>query len=111
MTLNSQQPMTVSANDDYDIPWKDVLEHAFPEFMAFYFPEAYAAIDWAQGHEFKNTERRQVARDAELGKRYADALVQVTLNNGEERLVYSHVEVQGERDGDLHKRIYFITTA
>ena len=44
--------------DDYDSPWKDVLEHAFPEFMAFYFPDASAQIDWAQGHEFKNTELR-----------------------------------------------------
>ena len=30
------------AADDYDSPWKDALEHAFPEFMAFYFPEAHA---------------------------------------------------------------------
>jgi len=42
--------------DDYDSPWKDVLERAFPEFMAFYFPEAHAQIDWEQGHEFKPTE-------------------------------------------------------
>jgi hypothetical protein len=30
--------MTQFPADDYDSPWKDVLEHAFPEFMAFYFP-------------------------------------------------------------------------
>jgi len=23
-------------SDAYDSPWKEVLEHAFPEFMAFY---------------------------------------------------------------------------
>jgi len=27
-------------NDDYDTPWKDVITDHFPEFMAFYFPEA-----------------------------------------------------------------------
>jgi hypothetical protein len=32
-------------NDDYDSPWKDMLEHAFPEFMAFFFPQAYGAIN------------------------------------------------------------------
>jgi len=47
-------------SDAYDSPWKEVLEHAFPEFMAFYFPAARAQIDWAQGHEFKSTELRQV---------------------------------------------------
>ena len=59
----------LSANDEYDSPWKEVLENAFPEFMAFYFPEADRQIDWSQGHEFLNTELRQVVRDAQLKER------------------------------------------
>ena len=27
-----------AAQDDYDSPWKDAVEHAFPEFIEFYFP-------------------------------------------------------------------------
>jgi len=80
-------------SDVYDSPWKEVLEHAYPEFMVFYFPAAHAQIDWARGHAFKNTELRQVVRDAELGKRFADALVQVTLEDGEPRWIYIHIEV------------------
>jgi hypothetical protein len=34
------------ANDDYDTPRKEVIMQHFPEFMAFYFPSAHAAIDW-----------------------------------------------------------------
>ena len=94
------------AADDYDSPWKDALEHAFPEFMAFYFPEAHAQIDWSQGHEFKNTELRQVVREAELGRRYADALVQVTLASGEERWITIHIEVQGQRDAGFAQRMF-----
>lgn len=37
-------PQTAPA-DEYDSPWKDILEHAFPEFMDFYFPKASAQID------------------------------------------------------------------
>ncbi len=74
--------------------------------MAFYFPLAHSEIDWLRGHEFKNTELRQVVRDAELGKRYADALVKVTLKSGEERLVYIHIEVQGQRDSDFARRMF-----
>ncbi|WP_267876203.1 hypothetical protein [Duganella rivi] len=33
-------------NDDYDTPWKEVVTRYFPEFMAFYFPEAHALVDW-----------------------------------------------------------------
>ena len=93
-------------NDAYDSPWKDILEHAFPEFMEFYFPEAHARIDWTRGHEFKNTELRQVVRDAELGQRFADALVQITLKEGEERWIYIHIEIQGQRDSDFAKRMF-----
>jgi len=78
-----------NTSDAYDSPWKDVLEHAFPEFMTSYFPAAHAQIDWTRGHEFKNTELRQVVRDAELGKRFADALIQVTLTGGEQRWIGS----------------------
>ena len=92
--------------DEYDSPWKEILEHAFPEFMAFYFPAAEAQIDWSQGHEFLTTELRQVVRDAALGKRFADALVQLNLKDGGERWVYVHVEIQGERDGDFAERMF-----
>lgn len=92
--------------DAYDSPWKEVLEHALPEFMAFYFPAAYTQIDWVPGHVFKNTELRQVVRDAELGKRFADTLVQVTLKDGEQRWIYIHVEVQGQRDSDFARRMF-----
>jgi len=31
---------------DYDSPWKEALEDYFPAFMAFFFPQADADIDW-----------------------------------------------------------------
>ena len=93
-------------SDDYDSPWKEVLEHAFPEFMAFYFPNAHAQINWSAGHAFKNTELRQVVVDAELGKRFADALVQVTLKDGTESLIYIHVEIQGTHDAAFAQRMF-----
>jgi hypothetical protein len=37
---------------DFDSPWKDVLNRYFPQFMEFFFPEAYRDIDWDKGHEF-----------------------------------------------------------
>ncbi len=38
---------------DCDSPWKNVLERYFPEFLAFFFPAAYAGIDWSQGYTFR----------------------------------------------------------
>jgi hypothetical protein len=53
---------TAAENDDFDNPWKAMLEHAFPELMAFYFPDAHARIDWTCEHVFLNTELRKIVR-------------------------------------------------
>lgn len=47
-----------------------------------------------------------MVRDAELGKRFANALIQVTLTGGEQRWIYIHIEVQGRRDTDFAQRMF-----
>ncbi len=106
MACRAHRIPVMSQADDYDSPWKDVLEHAFPEFMAFYFPDAHRQIDLTRGHDFHDTELRQVVRDADLGRRFADVLVRVTLLDGQQRWVYVHVEVQGQRDSHFAQRLF-----
>jgi hypothetical protein len=36
---------------DYDDPWKEALSVCFEPFMAFFFPQAHAEIDWSRGYE------------------------------------------------------------
>lgn len=92
--------------DDYDSPWKSAIEHAFPEFVAFYFPAVHAQIDWSRGHSFLDKELRQVVRDAEFGRRHVDQLVRVHRHDGHEDWVYIHVEIQGRHDGGFEKRLF-----
>jgi hypothetical protein len=96
----------VKPSDEHDSPWKDAIEGAFPEFMAFYFPAADAAIDWARPHTFLNQELRKVVRDAASGKKFVDVLVRVTGLDQAERLLYVHVEVQTQRDEDFARRMF-----
>lgn len=93
-------------SDSYDSPWKEMLERYFPEFMAFFFPAAWRDIDWARGYESCDQELQQVARDAELGKRLADKLMKVSRCDGEAQWVFIHVEIQGEQDAELARRMY-----
>ncbi len=93
-------------SDHYDSPWKDVLERYFPEFMAFFFPDAYAEIDWSRGYESLDQELQQVVRDAESRKRYADKLMKVWRRDGTELYVVIHVEVQGQHDAEFPLRMY-----
>ncbi len=91
---------------DYDSPWKEALEAYFPEFLALCFPEVHAGIDWARGHEFLDKELQQITRDAEMGRRLADKLVKVWLDDGSETWLLVHIEVQGQTDPAFARRMY-----
>jgi hypothetical protein len=67
----------MTSSDDYDSPWKDILETYLADFFAFFFPQIHAEIDWSRTPVFLDKELQQVVRDAELGRRLADKLVQV----------------------------------
>jgi hypothetical protein len=94
------------SNDQYDSPWKEVIERYFPEFMAFYFPDAHAEIDWSKEHVFLDQELRAVVQDAEFGKRFVDRLVRVNVLDGGESWIYIHVEVQGTKQAEFAERMF-----
>jgi hypothetical protein len=33
---------------DYDSPWREALDRSFELFLAFFFPQAHADIDWSR---------------------------------------------------------------
>jgi hypothetical protein len=74
--------------------------------MVFFFPQAYAEIDWTRGHEMLDKELQPIVRQAKLGRRYVDKLVKVWLRNGEEHWLLIHVEVQARKEGDFPKRMH-----
>jgi hypothetical protein len=90
----------------FDSPWKDVVETYLPEFIAFFFPQAYNAIDWTKGFEFLDQELRQVVRDAQLGKRFVDKLVKLYLHGGEEVWILVHIEVQSQYEAQFAQRVF-----
>lgn len=92
--------------DDHDSPWKEALEHYFPEFLALLFPSIHAEVNWSQPFEILDHELQQVVGDAELGRRYADKLVRVYTLEGRETWVLIHVEVQGSPEADFAERMF-----
>jgi hypothetical protein len=94
----------------YDSPWKDILEIYFEHFLQFFFPDIHSAIDWTQPIEFLNKELKQVTRDAEVGRRYADTLAKVYRLNGQVSYLYIHVEIQSQWEANFPERIFYYNT-
>jgi len=91
---------------DYDGPWKQALIDYFPACMEFFYPVAYADINWDRGYEILNTELQKIVPEAKVGRRVADILVKVWRKNGSPINVVVHVEVQSEYEADFPKRIH-----
>jgi predicted transposase YdaD len=89
-----------------DSPWKQALEAYFTQFMAFFFPEAHGQIDWQREWVFLDKELEQIVRDAELGRRFVDKLVQVWSLDGQENWLLLHLEIQGQWDKNFPKRMF-----
>jgi hypothetical protein len=92
--------------DDYDSPWKDIIDLCFPQFMAFFFPEAAEEIDWERGYILLDKEFQKIVKEAELGRTYADKLIQVCKKNGDDAWVLIHIEVQGQDNPGFAERMF-----
>ncbi len=99
-------PVDERSTDQYDSPWKEILDVYFPQFMAFFFPDLYEKIDWSAGYENLEQELREVVREAETGKRVVDKLVKVHTLSGKPVCVFIHIEIQVGRESGFPLRMF-----
>ncbi len=108
MTEADQPQATDSstAQAEYDSPWKEALEVYFEPFLALLFPAVHELIDWSRPYESLEQEFQQLAKDAEVGKRFTDKLFKVWRQDGEEAWVLVHIEVQSQEDASFAERMF-----
>jgi hypothetical protein len=91
---------------DLDSPWKDVLRTYFPQAIQFFFPNTAELIDWSKPYTFLDKEFQKISKDAEVGRRYADQLVQVSLKSGKTLWLLIHLEVQSQAEVGFEARMF-----
>jgi hypothetical protein len=104
----------------YDSPWKVAVERLFPYFMAFFFPDIHALIDWSRRYKFLAQELAQLsagiegelntkARVYRRGKQTplrVDLLVEVYFKDGRKGRLLLHLEIQNEREPFFDERLF-----
>jgi predicted transposase/invertase (TIGR01784 family) len=93
---------------EYDSAWKDIIEEHFEPFLEFFFPDIHRDIDFSRNPEILSRELRKIFPDAKTGKRYADILIKVYLNDGTPRYLclFIQVEIQGSREIHFMERMF-----
>ncbi|MGB0383598.1 MAG: hypothetical protein ACPGWR_02130 [Ardenticatenaceae bacterium] len=93
-------------DDQYDSPWKEIIEQYFEEFMTFFFPKAASEIDWSRGYEFLDKELQKVVREATSTEGRVDKLVKVWRKTGQQAWVYIHIDIQSQYETGFGKRMF-----
>lgn len=93
-------------SDDFDSPWKTLLERYFPAFITWFFPSIAAEIAWERDYVFLDKELQKISRRAKEKRRYADKLVKVWQRDGQEMWVLVHVEIQAGHETDFAERMF-----
>jgi hypothetical protein len=99
------------ASDEFDSPWKDVLQAYLPSFLAFFFADIHADVDWARGYQALDKEFQKIARRAKVGKQFVDKLFKIWLKNGGEHWLLVHIEVQGDAEKEFPERMFNYNSA
>ncbi|HAI74829.1 MAG TPA: hypothetical protein DCM08_01165 [Microscillaceae bacterium] len=91
-----------------DTLWKGIIEDLFDDFLHYFFPEwAAQTVDFSQKFVFLDKELDEIAPKPQGNqKRYADKLVKVFTQTGQEQWVLVHVEVQGYADSLFAERMF-----
>jgi hypothetical protein len=92
----------------YDSAWKNIIRKLFKEFLEFFFPDIYEAIDFTKGVQFLDKELNEIDPDSNLGDRVADVLVKVHLKTGRTGYIciFIHLEVQNQAIEDFMEKMY-----
>ena len=92
----------------YDSAWKNIIRKLFKDFLEFFFPEIYQAIDFTKEIHFLDKELNEIDPDSNIGDRVADVLVKVYLKDGSSKyiFIFIHLEVQSQPIQNFMEKMY-----
>jgi hypothetical protein len=90
----------------YDSAWKDIIKVHLKEFLAFYFSQVAESIDFSVPPVFLDKELEKLVPENESPGRLADLLIKLRAISGDEYILYTHVEIQGQRVPKFPERLF-----
>jgi len=91
-----------------DSAWKEIIKKLFEDFLKFFFPVIYKAIDFTQEIIFLDKDLKEIEPDSNQGDRIADVLVKVHLKDGSIKYIciIIHIEVQSQPRPEFMEKMF-----
>lgn len=96
----------MTERQDYDSPWKMILDTHLEDALHLYFPDIARDIDWRTSPRSLEQELRKISVESDVGAKRVDKLVEVRLKNGDEIWLLIHIEVQSKKSIDFENRMF-----
>lgn len=90
----------------FDAPWKEATERFLKPCLQLCAPDLHNAINWNRKPTFLNRELQRIAYESQTQRQYVDQLVKVYLEDGSEKWILLHIEVQAQPEPEFAKRMY-----
>ena len=100
------QPKQNKFRQETDLPWKYILNLYFKAFMELCCPARAKEINWSKKPKFLDKELIKIAKEAAIGNRVVDKLIEVELIDGNRCCILIHLEVQAAKHDDFSKRMF-----
>lgn len=92
---------------EFDILWKAIIELFIEDFVAFFMPDLYPLVNFAEPPEFWDKELDKIFSDGKpKDVRRCDKLIRLYLKDGKNCWILAHVEVQKELNNNFTKRMF-----
>jgi hypothetical protein len=91
---------------ELDAPWKYILNKYFRSFMELCWPIRAKEINWGKKFKFLDKELIKISKEATIGNKVVDKLIEVELINGDYCCVLIHLELQASKHPDFNKRMF-----
>ncbi len=91
---------------EFDTPWKKIFDVYFKDFIIFCWPEVYSEIDWSKGYKMLDKELGELIKNAPVGNKVVDKLVEVYLKTGKKGYVLIHLEIQAQISSEFAERMF-----
>ncbi len=91
--------------NDFDNPWKQILDLYFRDFIAYCWPAKYREINWNKKPQALDKELVKITKNAVVTNRHVDKLFKVYRRNGKEAFVLLHLEVESTKGSKFGQRM------
>ena len=108
---SSEDQLSAQDKVNYDIQWKNIIKMFFYPMLQSLMPKLAEDADRSREPEYLEQELSDITAAIDGGAQHVDILAKIPMKRGSDIWLVLHIEIQGEKGGNLPERMFFYNSA